>query len=340
MNFKVGDKIKFLNETGSGEVIGIIDKNTASVLIEDGFEVPVLLKDLVLATGSYHGEESTPSVQYSKPEEAEATKAFDIESHEQMEDEEIILAFVPEENSSGFESYLINSSSYYLKYVISNEKEGEQIIYHQGELEPGIKILLRNYHPGQLSDEVNFRIQVILFSGGPYRLMAPIDMLVKFQATEMYDAARRVTNDYFHEKAILFKLYDWNAPKDVKMEIDPEELKKAMFTKGDVKPAKSKKEKVDIHRGPGEIDLHIENLVDDHSNMDNAQIIDIQLSRFRTSLETAMLHQGKRIVFIHGVGNGKLKFELRKILDTEYKKVRYQDASFKEYGYGATMVLL
>ena len=107
--------------------------------------------------------------------------------------------------------------------------------------------------------------------------------------------------------------------------------------KGDIAPVHKTKE---VKGGPKEIDLHIETLIDDHRNMDNGQILEIQLSRFRTSLETALLHKGNRIVFIHGVGNGKLKFELRKILDTEYKKVRYQDASFKEYGYGATMVLI
>ncbi len=121
------------------------------------------------------------------------------------------------------------------------------------------------------------------------------------------------------------------------MEINTEELKKAMFTKGDIAPVHKTSESKD---GPEEIDLHIENLIDDHRNMDNGQILEIQLSRFRTALETALLHKGNRIVFIHGVGNGKLKFELRKILDTEYKKIRYQDASFKEYGYGATMVLI
>jgi dsDNA-specific endonuclease/ATPase MutS2 len=52
------------------------------------------------------------------------------------------------------------------------------------------------------------------------------------------------------------------------------------------------------------------------------------------------MHKSKKIVFIHGVGNGKLKHELRRILDAEYKNLRYQDASFKEYGFGATMVLL
>ena len=76
-----------------------------------------------------------------------------------------------------------------------------------------------------------------------------------------------------------------------------------------------------------------------HEGLSNGVILEFQLSRFRTALETAILHKTGRIVFIHGVGNGKLKHEMRRILEREYSSLQYQDASFKEYGYGATMVL-
>ncbi|MDA3822684.1 MAG: Smr/MutS family protein, partial [Bacteroidales bacterium] len=102
------------------------------------------------------------------------------------------------------------------------------------------------------------------------------------------------------------------------------------------------KQKVEIPKPAiEEIDLHRENLLDKFTHLSNGEIVAIQIARFRTTLETAILHRTKKIVFIHGVGNGKLKHEIRNILDTEYRsKARYQDASFKEYGYGATMVLV
>jgi dsDNA-specific endonuclease/ATPase MutS2 len=40
------------------------------------------------------------------------------------------------------------------------------------------------------------------------------------------------------------------------------------------------------------------------------------------------------------VGNGVLKQEITKKLKSKYSKFNFQDASFKEYGYGATMVIL
>jgi len=88
------------------------------------------------------------------------------------------------------------------------------------------------------------------------------------------------------------------------------------------------------------VDLHIEEILDNWKDMSAGSIINAQLSRFEIALETAMKSDTRRIVFIHGVGNGKLKYELRKKLDTKYPDLRYQDASFKEYGYGATMIIL
>lgn len=43
MNFKVGDKVKFLNESGGGEIKKIISSNLVSVQIDDGFEIPTLI---------------------------------------------------------------------------------------------------------------------------------------------------------------------------------------------------------------------------------------------------------------------------------------------------------
>ena len=69
-------------------------------------------------------------------------------------------------------------------------------------------------------------------------------------------------------------------------------------------------------------------------------MLDIQMERFRSEMEAAIRNGTKRIVFIHGLGQGTLKSELRRELGTRYKKYDVQDASFREYGYGATMVIL
>ncbi len=338
MKIKVGDKVKFLNDTGSGEVTRIVDQKTALVQVEGGFEVPWMIRDLVVDAGMYTKEEFEEEEQESE----EKVKYFSEQVEDStvetpQEDEELMLAFLPDEQSADFGVYLVNSSSYHFKYTIARQQEGEMVLFSEDSIEPGIKINLGSYRPGNVTDEEYFRIQGLFFNAGFYHHLPPLDALVRISADELYDGSNRKESDYFLEKVVSYSLYDWRKPTaPPEIEFDADELKNAMFTKGDVKPEKKPKPP-----GIEEVDLHIGNLTDnDPSGLESSEILDIQISRFRTALESAIIHKTGKIVFIHGVGNGRLKHKIRNILDTEYKSLRYQDASFKEYGYGATMVMV
>ena len=50
--------------------------------------------------------------------------------------------------------------------------------------------------------------------------------------------------------------------------------------------------------------------------------------------------KGKKIIFIHGKGEGVLRNAIVNELHYRYKRYSYQDASFQEYGYGATQVTI
>jgi dsDNA-specific endonuclease/ATPase MutS2 len=88
-----------------------------------------------------------------------------------------------------------------------------------------------------------------------------------------------------------------------------------------------------------EVDLHIENLLDNYRGLSNAEIINIQLNKFISKLDSAIRRKIDRIVFIHGVGEGVLKAEIRKIL-TSYSGIEFYDASYARYGFGATEVVI
>ena len=89
-----------------------------------------------------------------------------------------------------------------------------------------------------------------------------------------------------------------------------------------------------------EVDLHINELLETTAGMSNGEMLEVQLDTFRRTMDANANNHGRRIVFIHGVGNGRLKTELRRELDHKYKQHTYQDASFREYGYGATLVII
>lgn len=126
-----------------------------------------------------------------------------------------------------------------------------------------------------------------------------------------------------------------------KVEPEPVELKPK------VKPIKHerkgiKRSKPHAHNTPNseiEIDLHIEELVDNFSRMSNFEIVQVQLAHFNKALDNAIGGHYRKLIVIHGVGNGRLKQEVHNILSS-YSNVRFHDASYAKYGFGATEILI
>jgi len=88
------------------------------------------------------------------------------------------------------------------------------------------------------------------------------------------------------------------------------------------------------------VDLHYDGEGLANSQLSPSAILALQLSRFHSAVEEAISKNIRKIVVIHGLGQGTLKMQIRKELQEKYPKFIYQDASFKEYGFGATMVHL
>ncbi len=88
-----------------------------------------------------------------------------------------------------------------------------------------------------------------------------------------------------------------------------------------------------------EIDLHIEELTDDFHQMSNEGMFRFQIRRFEREMERAIREGIQHLVFIHGVGEGVLREEIRTILRERYDCKAY-DAPFSKYGAGATEVIL
>ncbi|MDE6098116.1 MAG: Smr/MutS family protein, partial [Muribaculaceae bacterium] len=88
------------------------------------------------------------------------------------------------------------------------------------------------------------------------------------------------------------------------------------------------------------VDLHASELLDDMRGLSNADILNYQVDRFREVMDANARNKGQRIVFIHGKGEGVLRQALMKELNHRYKGHQVQDASFREYGFGATQVTI
>ena len=87
------------------------------------------------------------------------------------------------------------------------------------------------------------------------------------------------------------------------------------------------------------IDLHIHELVDDQSGLQDRTKLDIQLNHFERMMRIAGEQRVRRVVFIHGVGQGVLRHQIRSRLEMYYPDCSVRDGNPREYGAGATEVL-
>lgn len=101
--------------------------------------------------------------------------------------------------------------------------------------------------------------------------------------------------------------------------------------------ASSRKNWTSKNRDFVEIDLHIEELVEKPAFLSDGEKLNYQINFARTCLNEAYEGRIKRIIFIHGIGSGVLKHELKKWL-TGIQGVEFFNADFKRYGLGATEV--
>ncbi|WP_439185711.1 DUF2027 domain-containing protein [Carboxylicivirga taeanensis] len=338
MKVKAGDVVRFLDTNGGG-VVTRVDGKLAYVEDQDGFEVPVLVNECVVIRDEK--PKNKGGIQPAEAEEAED----DYEFVEEVGDDsasQFYIAFLQGDNpgqaSGNLRVQAINDSNYFIYYTISNlRKDGSLDLFYHGEVEPNTKVVLDKLGVMQLDDR-QWQVNLILFKKGKtYKNVAPISEVVKIKATRFLKDNVFIDNDYYHEKAVLLPVIKGEFERKLE-ELSDKEIKKAIREK-ERQPVKKKVSRRDDDKML-EVDLHIDELIDSAAGLSNGEIITIQLDRFKQVMEDNKQNKGRKIVFIHGVGNGRLKNELRKLLDRHYKKHTYQDASFQEYGYGATMVII
>ncbi len=378
MNFKIGEKVRYLNEVGGGVVTRIIDDKTIEIENEHGFNVPVAKKELIKISEEETKEEDAnieineaekkqdplTSSEQEKMESYVTSNSYNYAERDQWDyieenDKEtnteaiiddnktnIYIAFVPESNKdigdSDLKIFLINDSNYQILYNVSIEQENEFINVDSGELEENIKTFISSYKIEDISKISNILVQIIFYKKTYFSPKPPINEIVKIKPTKFFKDNSFIENDYFDNNAILIPVYTEKEFIDNIEKLTKHDIKKIIEEKRDIKPdtnSKHKIKKID-KKQIVEVDLHINNLIDNHKGLSNGEIINIQLNHFKKNLENAIANKVEKIVFIHGVGNGTLKFEIHKILEESYPFIPYQDASFKEYGYGATMILI
>ena len=377
---KKGDTVRFVSAVGGGTVSRFDEKKgLVYVEDEDGFEIPVLERECVvvpkvnpatnfptkdfgskkiiadepvtLPTGniahratsaafdaaSALGQETLSSLLQSAQRQVEI---FETDGGDHLQ---VVLAFLPVDiknlQTCDYEAILINDSNYFLMYSVVVGELNQQRSVAQGVLEPNMQEQLTLLTNADLNDWENIQVHALAYKlGKSFSAQPVIDRKLHITPLKFYKLHSFTSSDYFDDKAMVFNLTEEEKP--AMPEIKPEEIKKAMLQKEPAPARPVLREKTPKGSELIEVDLHIHELVDSTVGLTNADMLQLQLDKFHAVIAENSRRKGQKIVFIHGKGEGVLRSEIMKALKTRYKTFYVQDASFREYGFGATMIVI
>lgn len=388
---KIGDKVRFLSESGGGVIAGFQGKNIVLVEDEDGFQIPTPINDVIQVIDDDYSTGKVVGSTLPKPtsvKNALTSSASDNEE-EPIDDDpstkeisfrapaeerkggnllSCYLAFVPidmkDMTHTRFESYFVNDSNYYVRFTYLSAEGNSWKLKSSMEVEPNTKEFIEEFGKEDLNDLGHVAIQLLSYKRDKSFMLKPtIDVQFRIDTVKFYKLHTFQENDFFELPALLYTIVE-NDKVTRPLVVDSKQLKEEMYQKEpkdhiEVTKADEKENDTYVrrynarkqtgnpfqlkHRGNDDIvvvDLHAHELLDTTTGMSAIDILNFQLQKFRDTLQQYKDKKGQRIVFIHGKGEGVLRRALINDLNYRYKKYQYQDASFQEYGYGATQVTI
>lgn len=274
------------------------------------------------------------------------------------------LAFVPnslrELANTKFSSYMVNDSNFYIHYIYMVKEEGDKWSCKSvGEIEPNTKLYIEEFAYTDLNNLQDAAIQLFGYKlDKPFELKPALDVKIRIDATKFYKLNTFRENDFFESPALLYPITEKDKVEQEEIEVKldlPKKLQtsKTKEVKETTAPArkslehryednqsKSHRTKQILRNDKIIVDLHADELLETTAGMSAGDILEYQMNVFRSTLEQYKAKVGQKIIFIHGKGEGTLRRSLLRELNYRYKKYQYQDASFQEYGYGATQVTI
>ena len=244
---KIGDQVRFLNEIGGGRVAGFQGKNIVLVEDEDGFQVPMLMTEVVVVGDEDYGTGHMVEVKASagkKVQKAEQNKTDQMEAdqttpssgHPSYSGGETItfkakpverkggerlsayLAFVPmdmkELTQTRFESYLVNDSNYYMRYVYMTGENNAWTVRAEGELEPNTKEFIEEFGREDLNGLEHCYVQLIAYKRDKTFLLKPtVNAQINVDTVKFYKLHAFRENDFFEQPALIYTIIENDVQK-------------------------------------------------------------------------------------------------------------------------------
>ena len=89
------------------------------------------------------------------------------------------------------------------------------------------------------------------------------------------------------------------------------------------------------------VDIHLEVLVPlSASTYDDSEALQLQLQVVQELIREANRQRIRKFIVVHGVGKGKLRKEIRRMLRNSYPDIEYLDGNYQKFGAGATELII
>ncbi len=368
MLLKPGDKVSFLNEKRDGIVKKILNNKLVLIEIENGFEIPVPEHDLIKVQSF---EDRISNNCNSSPVGMDSHDTNTLQQKEEPVEEErfpdrislmtateiktrqgIYLTFIPEYPEKvlhgSISIYLANHTSQDILFFYSTKKEGKLICKDFDRVDEQSALLLDIIDITDIEKWKDLQFQFLFFKQGSAVTKPPLVREIQLKPVRFYKEDNYLHYPFLNEKCFLISLTEegqmkpeyWPEEKWENEKIEKSSGLKIIGHISNLNKVEPFPEKHILEKGIAEVDLHIEELIENYSGKENFELLNIQLNYFSMMLESAIANKFRKIIFIHGVGNGKLKQEIINKLKNNFPDLKYGDASLLKYGRGATEIEL
>ena len=348
---KVNDVVRFLNQVGGGKITKIVG-NMAYVEDQDGFEQPVLIRECVVIEQANNKPSAysrpitpQPSKLAPAPKPAPAPKIEETPDGDSMN---VVLVYEPKEikhiNTTTFSAYLVNDSNYfiYFSYMTRDDDSGNWTLRYHDLVEPNTQVLIEEFTHSDLPSMSRVAVQLIAFKQGKeFKLKNPALVEHRLDPTKFFKMHCFRQTEYFENPVMQLDILRHDLPQKT-LVIDSADLERAMRQKRQADRTKThpKKPQPQNPNQPIVVDLHIHELLDNTNGLSNSDMLQVQLDHFSKIMQQNQKKKGQKIIFIHGKGEGVLRKAITEELRNKYHNCKIQDASFREYGFGATQVTI
>jgi len=337
MKFQIGDIVTVLHSNEEGEVVDVINDKMVMVDVR-GVKFPAYIDQLDFPYFKRFSEKKLFPGEKKKKYIDELQK--EKKTGNPRAPDGVWLSFLPVSSIDEFGDEIVDSLKIHL---INNLVRGYHFNYHlsylrgesfelNNDIFPFKDFYLHDIPFENLNDSPVFGFEFSLLN--PDKKKADhYEAFLKLKAKQMFEKIEEIKKK--GEATFSYKLFDEYPDK-------MEEEKKDAVNKlsSHYKLYEASKARQNLPPARSVVDLHIEKLTDEWNRMSNFEMLTLQLKEFEKYYDLAVAHHLSSVIFIHGLGTGRLRDELHELLRLKKEVKTFVNQYHPSYGYGATEVYL